>query len=253
MKTKRAHLLWLLLISLAGGVVHAQEPAPARVLFIGNSITYTNDMPDWVMELSKNLGAVPPIAVQDQALPYARLQDQLKGDASWTPLGAIRKGGWSFVVLQGEYDEPLETPEAFFASGARLAEEARSVSAEPLFFQTYSPVEGYFIYDTKAWLGGSPGEMHARVSKAYALLANQTKTRLVPVGDVWHWVLAHHPEIGLYADFIHPSACGSYLMACVLVAAFTGKDPRAATWLPPAGVTEAQARVLREAAFRGLP
>ena len=51
-------------------------------------------------------------------------------------------------------------------------------------------------------------------------------------------------------NLAHPSAGGSYLMACVLVAAITGKDPRAATRLPPAGVTEAQAVVPREAAAK---
>jgi hypothetical protein len=253
MKTDRFHLLWLLLLTLAVGAVHAQEPAPVRVLFIGNSMTYTNNMPDWVMELSKNLEAVPPVAVQNSTRPNARFRDQLKSDARTSPLGAIRKGGWDIVVLQSEFDEPVATPDEFYAAGAQLVEEVRSTGAEPFFFQTYSPVEGYIIYDTKAWSGGSPGEMHARVSKAYGLLANRTKARVVPVGDVWHWVLGQHPEIGLYADFIHASACGSYLMACVLVAAITGKDPRAATWLPPAGVTEAEARVLREAAGRMNP
>jgi hypothetical protein len=55
-------------------------------------------------------------------------------------------------------------------------------------------------------------------------------------------------------NLAHPSAGGSYLLACVLacvlVAAITGNDPRAATWLPPAGVTEAQAVVPREAAAK---
>ena len=65
-------------------------------------------------------------------------------------------------------------------------------------------------------------------------------------------IITQHPEINLSdPDKLHPSACGSYLTACVLVAVVTGKDHPAASWLPPGWhVTEPEAKVLREAAAR---
>lgn len=240
-------LLFLLLISI--GVAQAEEPTHLRILFIGNSITYSNNMPEWVAELSKNLGLDPAVETKDESRPYYRFRDQLERDEEWAPLASIRQRGWSMVVMQGHQSEPLKTPEDFFAGAARLAEEVRSAGAEPLLFQTYALGEGHSIYK-EPWSGGSPSVMQDRISKAYAHAAEQVKARVAPIGDAYLLIVTQHPEIKLYnPDRLHPSACGSYLMACVLVAVITGEDPRAASWLPK-GVTEPEARVLREAAAR---
>jgi hypothetical protein len=50
-------------------------------------------------------------------------------------------------------------------------------------------------------------------------------------------------------DKIHPSPCGAFLEPCVIVRLLTGGDPRGSKWLPPEGVTEAQARILRSASY----
>jgi hypothetical protein len=245
------YFLPVFFVLMSIGVAHAEKPAHLRILFIGNSITYTNDMPAWVAELSKDLGFNPAMETKDESRPSYRFQDQLWSDEKWAPLATIRQGGWSIVVLQGQVDEPLRTPEAFFAGAARLAEEVRSAGAEPLLFQTYAPAEGYSFY-VEPWSGGSPSSMQDRISKAYAQAAEQIKARVAPIGDAYLLIITQHPEINLYdPDKLHPSACGSYLMACVLVAVITGKDPRAASWLPPGwDATEPEARVLREAAAR---
>jgi hypothetical protein len=245
-------ILNLIIISITIAVVPAftQEKKVIRVLFIGSSTTYTNNMPIWVTELSKNLGSVPQIEVTDRTVSSARLRDHLK-DTYWGGLGAIRKGGWDIVVLQGYRQEPLDEPEQFFMAAAKLAEEVRATAAEPLFFQTYAYQQGYYAYEMVPCLGGNTAEMQMRISTAYAKAAEQAGTRVARVGDAWLWVLNNNPEIKLYSsDMVHPSACGSYLMACIFVSLFTGNDPREATWIPSVGVTEAEAKVLRAVAYK---
>src|SRR4051812_31473667 len=64
-------------------------------LFVGNSLTYTNDLPGLVRALAAAVGH--PLAVASVALPDYSLEDHWnQGDA----LRAIARGGWSFVVLQ---------------------------------------------------------------------------------------------------------------------------------------------------------
>ena len=79
-------------------------PAEQRVLFIGNSLTYTNDLQRWSRRLARAKGVrVSPASV---ALPNYSLEDHWqRGDA----LREIRKGGWSLVVLQ---QGPSAAPES---------------------------------------------------------------------------------------------------------------------------------------------
>jgi hypothetical protein len=191
----------------------------------------------------------PPLEVKDESMPLARFSDQLSRDASWSPLGAIRRGGWNIVILQGHPLEPLDDPEGFFRLAARLVQEVRAVGAEPVFFQTYVfPAESE-VY-RQSWSGGSPAAMLSKIVEAYRQAAEQARARVAPIGEAFQRVSDRHPGIGLLVpDRIHPSIFGSFLMANVLLVTLTGKDPRGGTWAPP-GVTEEQARVLREEAWQ---
>jgi DNA-directed RNA polymerase subunit L len=153
------------------------------------------------------------------------------------------------VVLQGYASEPLDEPEQFFMAASKLAEEVRAIGAEPLFFQTYAYPQGSFMYAIEPRLGGNPAQMQVRISEAYAKAAEQAKARVARVGDACQWVINNNPEINLYSyDMVHPSARGSYLMACIFISLLTDKDPCAATWIPLREITEAEAKVLRAVA-----
>ena len=72
-----------------------QAPAPARVLFVGNSLTYANDLPAMVATLARAAGK--PMQVDSVALPDFGLEEHWQqGDAR----RAIARGGWTYVVLQ---------------------------------------------------------------------------------------------------------------------------------------------------------
>src|SRR5262245_23603813 len=69
---------------------------PCRVLFIGNSLTYVNDLPAMVTALADSAGA-GPLVVESVVFGGYSLEDHWnQGDA----LRAIERGGWSVVVLQ---------------------------------------------------------------------------------------------------------------------------------------------------------
>ncbi|OHD69239.1 MAG: hypothetical protein A2V99_08430 [Spirochaetes bacterium RBG_16_67_19] len=240
--------LALLAALFAAGAAGAQ-PAATQVLFIGNSITNHNRMPSLLAELAGNEGVVPRLEIKDETLALARFRDQLLRDSSWSPLGAIRRGQWDIVILQGHSLEPLDDLEGFLLGAGRLADEVRAAGAEPLFLQTYSfPVDSA-VYQ-EGWSGGSPAAMLAKIADAYRLAAERARARVVPIGEAFQLVSALHPEIGLYSpDRVHPSICGSFLMASMLFTVLTGKDPRSCSWFP-IGVSEEEARVLREAAWQ---
>jgi hypothetical protein len=75
----------------------SQTPAQKqqRLLFIGNSLTYANELPELVQTLAKAGGV--DVTCKSVALPDYSLEDHWnKGEA----LRVIRAGGWSLVILQ---------------------------------------------------------------------------------------------------------------------------------------------------------
>ena len=243
----RAGLFLALMIAT---IMPVSSQQVVRVLFIGNSMTYWNNMLTFVMSLNKDLGSDPKILVTDNTIANAGLREQLSDTSFWSALGAIRKGGFDVVVLQGKASEPLEEPEEFSTAAIRFAEEAKAIGANPLFYQTYVLPPAFRIFYEQPWSGASPAEMQARVSAAYAAVAKQTNTRVARVGDAFLWLSLNHPEIKLFSDdFIHPSIGGSYLMACMFASLLSGKDPRMASWIPSTGVTDQEAILLRSVAW----
>ncbi len=226
---------------------------PLRVLFIGNHLTSFWDFPLQVETLALELGAEPGIETEASTRSAVGLTHHISPEYSDT-LHIIRTGGFDIVVIQGSISYPVEYPEKFLKNALVLANEAKAVGAEVVFYETwvYDPkgttVKLTKIYE-KSWSGGNPGEMQGRVRKAYTRAASEAGGRMARVGDAWEKVLSEHPKIKLHnSTGGAPSECGNYLAACVFVNVLTNLDPRDAKWRPE-GVSEDEAIVLRVAAW----
>ena len=93
--------LWLMLFTVLAACAGGQQalaPLPAgghHVLFIGNSLTYVNDLPATLSALAAASGDT--IRVSSVAFPDYALEDHL---AEGSAAKAIALGGWELVVLQ---------------------------------------------------------------------------------------------------------------------------------------------------------
>jgi cyanophycinase-like exopeptidase len=81
----------LIVLSLPG----IAAAAPLRLLFIGNSLTYVNDVPALVQAIGKANGE--KIETRMVAYPDYSLEDHWNGGDARR---ALAEGGWSFVVMQ---------------------------------------------------------------------------------------------------------------------------------------------------------
>ncbi|MEP7346984.1 MAG: hypothetical protein ABI877_17065, partial [Gemmatimonadaceae bacterium] len=97
----RARTLLVALAAACAPTAPTTPPAPElpdgapRILFIGNSLTYTNDLPSLVAEIARVDGR--PIGVATVAAANTALVDHLtQTDAT----SRIAQGGWDAVVLQ---------------------------------------------------------------------------------------------------------------------------------------------------------
>jgi hypothetical protein len=218
-----------------------------RVLFIGNSYTYANDLPGRVRALAASSG-VGTVDVDSVVAGGATLQDHVNGV---TALDRIAEGGWTHVVLQGQSLEPLFAPGPFEAAAKVLADDAKAIGAVPVFYETWARAAGDPLYDDPS-SGGTPAAMQAVLRAEYQKVASDAGGVFAPAGDAWEQALAEHPSIQLFApDGSHPSVAGTYLVGCVFHAKLTGHSPFGIPDPPPelsAGEAEALQQVAADVA-----
>ena len=98
-----------------------------RILILGNSLTFANDLPGMLAKLT---GA----QVVHHTRGGARLSEQLNPK---TRLGAqtqaaLSREHWDYVVLQEMSHGPFSSPDRFFASVEQLCAQIRAAGAVPV-------------------------------------------------------------------------------------------------------------------------
>ena len=218
-------------------------PAAIKVLFLGNSFTFFNNMPDLVEKLSASSGKKPKITVDSVTSGARRMGEHWADSRTQTKLKA---GGWRFVVLQGQNSEPVLDRSGFLAASKALAARVVSYKGTPMFFQTFAYKKGHPFYKQ---YGGDPGAMQKMLRDAYnGAVAQSPGSVVAPVGDAFEAFYAQQSTPNLHdGDLLHPSMHGSYLAACVFWARMTGLSPVGITYRP-SGVSAAQAKTLQTVA-----
>lgn len=228
--------------------VHVDAPADAaprtlRVLFIGNSYTYVNDLPAAVARIARESEGErgrPSITVDSAVEGGATLQlhwERMRQDR-------IRMGPWDAVVLQGQSVEPILAYQNFDLYARRFAERARAEGSRVVFYATWARRPGDAVY-AQPWSGGNFAAMTTRLDNAYRMTAMNVMGETARVGLRWSDARAAHPTIELYdSDGSHPSAAGTFLAACVMYRALTGLAPSARV-TGPAGLSADDAARLR--------
>lgn len=178
------------------------------ILFIGNSLTYFNEMPWMTEQVAKSLNT--PVATRFAGFSGRTLEQQWKDPKV---LAAIRESHANYVILQPQSTEVVRDYDNTLRYARLLAAEARNAGAKPVVFMTWKTRDN-----------ASPQSEHTRraIDLAKALDAD-----LAPVGLAWEYLTKN--GIDLFEDDVHPNVAGSYLEACVVYAVVTGKDPAGAT------------------------
>gem|GEM_PF-1309147 len=232
---KRALTLLLIFFYLFG------NSQTRRVLFIGNSYTFYNDMPQIVANLASSGGAT--LIWQSSALPGYTLQQH---SSNSTTLGLIQQGGWDYVILQefSQYpSEPLSTVEVYvypYARNLHSQVNSYNTNARTMFYMTWGRRDGDAdrcarLPEVCTYIG-----MDDLTRERYMYMAIDNQAEVSPVGAVWRNIRQNFPAIELYnIDGSHPSEAGSYAAACAFYAAIFRKDPSLLTYNYTLSATDA--------------
>lgn len=214
----------------AGATTPPDQPDTIRVLLVGNSLTYANNLPRLLQAIAASQPDGPRIETATYALPGAELGESWKdGHAA----RALREGDWDVLVLQ-ERGGVI----ACLGSNRPALECKRSITAHREFTRlAHARGTRVLLYST--WGRMTDRTLNKRRSRerqgevlrnAYARLARQLGSDGADVEVVAAASLLLAPANGdfdpaPFSDGVHPSVSSSIAIAARLHAAITGHAP----------------------------
>ena len=194
-----ALLLAASLTACSLGTEPEAPPGSLKVLFIGNSLTYENDLPRTVAQLALSAGLQPCYCYQI-ARPNFGLEDHYDFRHAVT---ALEEESWDFVVMQ-------QGPSALPSSRVDLIQWA-GVFGE-LIDENGATAVMYGVWPEYARFSE-----FSTVTESYRLAAESIGGLLAPAGEAWQYAWAADSTLPLYAaDDFHPSSMGTYLAALTI-------------------------------------
>jgi hypothetical protein len=191
-----------------------------RVLFVGNSATYTNKLPSMVEDMGSAAGQ--PIETVDVSQGGVGLAYHWNVGPARDSLG---NGRWNVVVLQGGWGETFEEYAVIWANAIRAA------GARPAL---------YMFCAAPAYLDDFPD-----LRLSYRTAAEEARAELYAAGEACLAAWRTDPDLPLFAPDDHPSVMGSYLAALTIYRGITGREPPSLTGL---GISAEDDAVLQAAA-----
>lgn len=226
--------MFILLVLLSFNVTAARAGKKLKVLFIGNSYTSVNNMPQIVADIASSMGDT-----LDWEMEAPGGYDFIAHYAFHPPtMSKIQAGKWDYVVLQEQSLNPaIPTPhvETSVLPYARKLDSIVSVynnCAETIFYMTWGRKNGdayncTFYTTSYSWPHFCTYEaMDSVIRMRYTMMADSNQAIVSPAGAVWHFIRTYYPDIELYdADESHPSPAGSYAVACTFYTTLFKKNP----------------------------
>jgi hypothetical protein len=194
----------LLVLACAGDRLSGLDEAPEdalKVLFIGNSLTYVNDLPGLLAGLADSAHVERAFWYFSVAEPNYSLEDHW---ADGSAVYALDHGPWDVVVLQQGPSSLPENQVLLRDWSVRFAEKIRAAGGRPALYMV--------------WPESSRTSAFTAVSDAYTGAAQAVDGMLFPVGRAWLLAWQGDASMPLYgADGFHPSVLGSWLAALVML------------------------------------
>ena len=179
-----------------------------RVLFVGNSHTYMNDMPALFSHIYEKTTGHKADSVM-LAFSGKELEWHLKEYLSLRY--NLLYGKYDYCVIQ-QAAHPFPPEKNTFRDCKKIIELCKKANTIPVLYMT--------------WAEKSHPENQQKMIDTYIKIAKETGELLAPIGIVWKNVQNKYPEIELYyKDGSHASPYGDLLISCVMVKTISRRNP----------------------------
>ena len=233
-------------------LINLQAQSIRKVLFIGNSYTQVNDLPQMIADIAHSAG---DSLFYDSNTPGG-YTFQLHSTNSVT-LAKINSEKWDFVVLQEQSQLPSFPPSQVltdvypYADSLNAKIKKNDSCTITIFYMTWGRKNGdqanCAAYPPLCTYLG----MQQRLKESYLEMANTLNAEVCPAGIAWKHLRQSNPAIELYqADESHPTVNGTYLVACTFYASIFHKSSFGT--FAPAGIAVSVADTIQHTALSAV-
>lgn len=169
-----------------------------NLLFIGNSLTSSNNLPELVKEYAKTQGKDLFVASIVKS-NYALIDHWKEGAIQ----ASIESKSFDFVMVQQGPSSQPDGRALLIEYGGLISELCNSNDAKLAYYMVWPSLANYDTFDG--------------VINSYRIAANRTNDILCPVGEVWKSYFDETGDFSYYgSDGFHPSLAGSTVAAQVI-------------------------------------
>ncbi len=199
-------VIGVLLASYSTSKAQIKDQRPIRVLFVGNSFTYFFNLPQVVASMAETQGV--EIITRQSTVGGSTLEQHWKEEKGTRTRKLLDSLEWDYVVLNNHSLITVNGPDEFIVYSTKFIELIRSKGAKPIIMQTW----GY----------KSNPLLIRPIMEGYARLSEESKTDMVPAGELFLEARKWRPDLELFQDDKHPSSNGTYMLGLAFFKYFTG-------------------------------
>ena len=196
-----------------------EQADPIKILFVGNSLTFYNDMPS----IFKGIAEASDVTVETECLAsgsyYLSYYANENNNYGAKYRSYLANNNYDYVILQAQSTELLRVYDSSsLPSATTLVDLARDAGATPILYMTWGLPEGYsFVTGTGDKYEYTYDTMTDALCDTYYKLGNELGVKVSPVGLNFRNYKNIYDEVDLICDDDkHPTFAGSYLAACTI-------------------------------------
>lgn len=210
MKTLYIKITTILIFFLSLTCIAQEKKDTLNILFVGNSYTYFENMPQIVSLISDKTKT--KLVTKKSVVGGAKLSEHWLGKKGLKTQELITNGHFDIVVLQEYSMGSIDEPDSLIKYAKLFCELIKENGAKPYLYMT--------------WAREKVPQYQEAINTVYSKVASQNNAVIIPVGLAWKLAMELRPNIKLFDDDgSHPNQLGAFLTACTCVGTILGKVP----------------------------
>jgi hypothetical protein len=180
-----------------------------NIMFVGNSLTYVNDIPSMIANMGKVNGKVIKTT---SFTPGGNTLENILDTHEYSINTTLKNKYHDYMIIQEASAANFTNYPSFLASAKEYKEIADTYNTTLLLYQTWAYKDNCDYLNIRRL---SRETMQGYIIDAYDNVSNEINANINPVGEIFYNFSLAYPDLELYMDYNHASLIGSYLSSCV--------------------------------------
>lgn len=192
----------------------------SKILFVGNSHTYTNDLPGMFYSMAEAGGHKVDVYDLTEGYYTLKMYSDPEDELGSVLTEALKGESWDFVVLQENTNASiaLNAKKDMYPYARQLDGMIQKAGGQTVFLMTWAPKDGAGVLSHEM--------VQTQLSLGYRTIAEELDALLIPGGEVFEAARKQAEGLELWGeDGQHPSEEGTYLAACSAYALLFQESP----------------------------